>query len=118
MATIVFERWGIRSAGDFGEIVFNLIDAELLSRRPCDSRLDFVDGIDFRDAFDEKHRESLQRIAERFLSGTDDDLTNEELGYLDRVGNGDGRYDLGDLSLYVRDHPTVAARARASGGIP
>src|SRR5690606_32155207 len=34
MATIVFERWGVRSAGDFGEIVFNLIDAELLSRRP------------------------------------------------------------------------------------
>ena len=65
MATIVFERWGVRSAGDFGEIVFNLIDAELLSRRPCDSRLDFVDGIDFRETFDEKHRESLQRIAER-----------------------------------------------------
>ncbi|MFT4840444.1 MAG: putative repeat protein (TIGR04138 family) [Planctomycetota bacterium] len=64
MATIVFERWGVRSAGDFGEIVFNLIDAELLSRRPCDSRLDFVDGIDFRDTFDAKHRESLQRIAE------------------------------------------------------
>jgi uncharacterized repeat protein (TIGR04138 family) len=34
MATIVFERWGVRSSADFGEIVFNLIDAELLSRRP------------------------------------------------------------------------------------
>ena len=31
MATIVFERWGVRSSADFGEIVFNLIDAELLS---------------------------------------------------------------------------------------
>lgn len=65
MAAIVFERWGVRRASDFGEIVFNLIDAELLSRRPCDSRLDFVDGTDFREAFAEKHRESLERIAAR-----------------------------------------------------
>ncbi|HIE72528.1 MAG TPA: hypothetical protein EYP98_21520, partial [Planctomycetes bacterium] len=65
MATIVFDRWGVSAAGDFGEIVFNLIDAELLSRRSCDSRLDFVDGIDFRETFDEKHRESLERIADR-----------------------------------------------------
>lgn len=65
MAAIVFERWGVRAAADFGEIVFNLIDVELLSRRPCDSRLDFVDGIDFRETFAEKHRESLDRIADR-----------------------------------------------------
>lgn len=65
MADLVFERWGIRAAGDFGEIVFNLVDAELLSRRATDSRLDFVDGIDFRDEFAEKHRASLDRIAKR-----------------------------------------------------
>lgn len=65
MAALVFERWGVRRSGDFGEIVFNLIDAELLSRRPSDSRLDFVDGVDFRDTFAQKHRESLDRIATR-----------------------------------------------------
>jgi len=65
MAALVFERWGVRRSSDFGEIVFNLIDAELLSRRPSDSRLDFVDGIDFREAFAAKHRESLDRIATR-----------------------------------------------------
>lgn len=65
MAALVFERWGVRSSGDFGEIVFNLIDAELLSRRPSDSRLDFADGIDFRETFAEKHRQSLERIATR-----------------------------------------------------
>lgn len=64
MAAMVFERWGVNGASDFGEIVFNLIDVELLSRRPCDSRLDFVDGIDFRETFDEKHRERLDSIAE------------------------------------------------------
>jgi uncharacterized repeat protein (TIGR04138 family) len=63
MAALVFDRWGVRRSGDFGEIVFNLIDAELLSRRPTDSRLDFVDGIDFREAFAGKHREALDRIA-------------------------------------------------------
>ena len=65
MAALVFERWGVRRSSDFGEIVFNLIDAELLSRRPSDSRLDFVDGIDFRETFAMKHRESLDRIATR-----------------------------------------------------
>ena len=63
MAALVFERWGIRTPSDFGEIVFNLIDAELLSRRPSDCRLDFMDGFDFREIFAAKHRESLDRIA-------------------------------------------------------
>ncbi len=65
MAALVFDRWGIRKSTDFGEIVFNLIDVELLSRRPTDSRLDFVDGADFRETFAQKHRESLDRIAHR-----------------------------------------------------
>lgn len=63
MAQLVFERWGVRAPADFGEIVFNLIDAELLSRRPTDSRLDFVEGFDFREVFAEKYRQSLDRIA-------------------------------------------------------
>ena len=65
MAALVFDRWGIRKSSDFGEIVFNLIDVELLSRRPTDSRLDFVDGADSRETFAQKHRESLDRIAHR-----------------------------------------------------
>jgi len=65
MADVVFERWGIQSGADFGEIVFNLVDAELLSRRATDSRLDFVDSVDFRDEFAQRHRESLARIAAR-----------------------------------------------------
>ncbi len=65
MAPLVFEQWGIRGSEDFGEIVFNLIDAELLSRRPTDSRLDFCDGFDFRATFAERHRRELDRIAHR-----------------------------------------------------
>ena len=65
MAGLVFDRWGVRQTADFGEIVFNLIDAELLSRRPTDSRLDFAAGFDFEQTFAQKHREALERIAAR-----------------------------------------------------
>ena len=65
MAPLVFDRWGIHHSEDFGEIVFNLIDAELLSRRPTDSRLDFVDGFDFAATFAQKHRQALDKIAAR-----------------------------------------------------
>ncbi|MGE3174135.1 MAG: Minf_1886 family protein [Planctomycetota bacterium] len=65
MAPLVFEQWGVRGSEDFGEIVFNLIDAELLSRRPTDSRLDFLDGFDFVSTFAERHRRELDRISGR-----------------------------------------------------
>ena len=64
LATLVFARWGVHGSEDFGEIVFNLIDAGLLSRRDSDSRLDFSDGVDFDRAFADKHREQLARIRE------------------------------------------------------
>lgn len=63
MAPELFRQWGIRDTGDFGEIVFNLIDGGLLSRRPQDSRLDFLDGFDFEQTFAEKFRERLSNIA-------------------------------------------------------
>lgn len=63
MASLVFQRWGVRVTDDFGEIVFNLIDAGLLSRRPEDSRLDFVDGYDFQVTFEEEFRDRLARIS-------------------------------------------------------
>jgi len=65
LATLVFRSWGVHGSQDFGDIVFNLIDAELLSRRESDSRLDFEDGVDFEDAFAQKHRDTLARIRDR-----------------------------------------------------
>ena len=41
MAPAVFRLWGVRRTDDFGEIVFNLIDADLMSRTAEDSRADF-----------------------------------------------------------------------------
>jgi uncharacterized repeat protein (TIGR04138 family) len=63
MATVVFRQWGVCDTADFGEIVFNLIDCGLLSRRPTDSRLDFVDGFDFATAFEQDFRERLTSIS-------------------------------------------------------
>jgi uncharacterized repeat protein (TIGR04138 family) len=41
MARVVFRMWGINRTDDIGEIVFNLIDANLLSKQESDQRSDF-----------------------------------------------------------------------------
>ena len=64
LANVCFERWGIHTTEDVGEIVFNLIDSGLLSRRASDSRLDFADGLDFAPTFDERFRERIAEISE------------------------------------------------------
>lgn len=51
MAITVLEEWGIRHCSDFGELVFNLIEANLLKKTERDSREDFQTGYDFTDAF-------------------------------------------------------------------
>jgi uncharacterized repeat protein (TIGR04138 family) len=51
MAVTVFEDWGITRCGDFGEIVFNMVEAGLLAKTEKDSREDFQNGYDFTEAF-------------------------------------------------------------------
>jgi uncharacterized repeat protein (TIGR04138 family) len=41
MARTVMHRWGIDRTDDFGEIVFNLVEAELMSKTSHDNRADF-----------------------------------------------------------------------------
>src|SRR5712692_10311440 len=43
MARTVFRLWGIQSTGDFGEIVFNLVESNLMSKTDHDDRRDFQD---------------------------------------------------------------------------
>jgi uncharacterized repeat protein (TIGR04138 family) len=50
MARTVFRLWGINGTGDFGEIVFNLIEANLMSKTDSDERADFVDVYDLDEA--------------------------------------------------------------------
>lgn len=51
MALALLNEWGIQRCEDFGEIVFNLIDQQVLSRTATDSRADFQGGYDFAEAF-------------------------------------------------------------------
>ena len=51
MAITVLEDWGITRCEDFGEIVFNIVEAGLFSKTDTDSRADFQNGYDFEDAF-------------------------------------------------------------------
>ena len=46
LARTVFHLWGIDRTDDFGEIVFNLIEAGLMSKTAEDDRLDFHDLYD------------------------------------------------------------------------
>jgi uncharacterized repeat protein (TIGR04138 family) len=41
LAKTVLNHWGISHSSQFGDIVFHLIDAQLLGRRPEDKREDF-----------------------------------------------------------------------------
>jgi uncharacterized repeat protein (TIGR04138 family) len=51
MTMTVLEEWGVTRCEDFGEIVFNMVDAGLLSKTDSDSREDFQGGYSFEEAF-------------------------------------------------------------------
>jgi uncharacterized repeat protein (TIGR04138 family) len=51
MGKTVFNAWGIRRTDDFGEIVFNLVEHDLMGKTEQDSRDDFKNGFDFNEVF-------------------------------------------------------------------
>lgn len=51
MALAVLNSWGVRTTDDFGAIVFNLVDAEILSKTEEDRIDDFHAVYDFDDVF-------------------------------------------------------------------
>ncbi len=51
MAKTVVEHWGIYTTSDFGQIVFNMIEAGLMKKTQDDSLEDFKDVYDFKNAF-------------------------------------------------------------------
>jgi uncharacterized repeat protein (TIGR04138 family) len=50
MARTVFHLWGIDRTDDFGEIVFNLVEARLMSKMETDTRADFHNVYDLDEA--------------------------------------------------------------------
>ena len=62
----VFTRWGVHETRDFGEIVFNLVEGNLMSKTDQDCIEDFVDVYDFAEEFDWKKRKSnFRRLSKR-----------------------------------------------------
>lgn len=56
MARVVLQNWGISRTGDFGDIVYNLIDIGLMKKSDTDRREDFDGVYDFAEAFDRHFR--------------------------------------------------------------
>ena len=52
LAPVVLRSMGIRTTGDIGEIVYNLISIGQMRKTPDDRREDFENVFDFRRAFD------------------------------------------------------------------
>jgi uncharacterized repeat protein (TIGR04138 family) len=56
LARVVFHLWGIDRTDDFGEIVFNLVESNLMSKTEEDTRKDFHDLFDLDKALTEGYR--------------------------------------------------------------
>jgi len=52
LAPTVFRSWGMKTSADFGDIVFNLVESELLGKTDDDRREDFAGGFDMDTAFE------------------------------------------------------------------
>jgi uncharacterized repeat protein (TIGR04138 family) len=64
LAAHVWRAWGIKSARDWGTIVFLLVDASMLKRKDSDKPEDFDQGFDFDEVFVERYRPPLPRALE------------------------------------------------------
>jgi uncharacterized repeat protein (TIGR04138 family) len=65
MTRTVFRQWGIRSTGDFGRIVFELISRGKMSKTDRDQLSDFFDVYDFEDAFDRNYQVDARKVFSR-----------------------------------------------------
>lgn len=52
LAPTVFRAWGLKRSEDFGEMVFNLVEAGLMAKTDSDSLSDFADGFRFDEDFE------------------------------------------------------------------
>src|SRR3954466_7588457 len=64
MARTVFRMWGINRTGDFGELVFNLVEVGLMSKTSEDQRLDFHDLYDLDQALVQDYHIEAKEEAE------------------------------------------------------
>jgi uncharacterized repeat protein (TIGR04138 family) len=63
LARAVLAEWGITTTDDVGEMVFALIEEDLLQKTADDRREDFHALFDFVEAFDREFRATLSAVA-------------------------------------------------------
>lgn len=73
MTKLVLNEWGLHECRDFGEIVFNLIEAQVLRKTDSDTREDFHAGYTFEEAFVHPFlpASALKRLTQEARAGTD-----------------------------------------------
>ena len=59
LSRVVLEDSGLYSTEDIGEVVFNMVDADLLNKQDDDDRRAFEGGFDFREVFEESYSPAL-----------------------------------------------------------
>jgi uncharacterized repeat protein (TIGR04138 family) len=59
MARVVFRMWGVNRTADFGDIVFNLVAENLMTKTDQDAREDFKDVYDLDQALVQEFRIQL-----------------------------------------------------------
>ena len=55
MAFTLLGNWGLRDSANFGDLVFNLVEAQVFGKTENDSPEDFQNGFDFREALVEPY---------------------------------------------------------------
>jgi uncharacterized repeat protein (TIGR04138 family) len=71
MTTTVFEEWGIRSCEDFGNMVFLMVENNLLRKQEKDSMDDFKKAYSFDEAFRKPFRPVSKNAVERTPQATE-----------------------------------------------
>jgi uncharacterized repeat protein (TIGR04138 family) len=73
----ILDSWGISVTGDFGNIVFDLVEAGLLSKTDDDQLEDFTDVFDLEEAISEERWRQQWRIrgSDRLVGPLEDLLT-------------------------------------------
>lgn len=69
MARVVLQRWNINHTYDFGRIVFGMIEHGLMHRTDEDTIDDFRDVFEFKTAFEQGYRISLEQPVQPTIEG-------------------------------------------------
>jgi uncharacterized repeat protein (TIGR04138 family) len=65
LTMVILEHWGIKSTEDFGHIVFNLVENNLLTKTEEDCIDHFRNGYDFEKEFRDGYHKRLHRKISR-----------------------------------------------------